>query len=85
MNRKKPIAKPKGYQTNHPKNQKGFLKDLKLPDGGCLVYACIGNYQGKGETRVILHEAELGKLGGYAYGHKKTWNFPLDKKAGGKK
>lgn len=72
-------------------NKKKLTKDQTPPNGknsdlkiksntqgyGALVYACIGNYKGLGRQRVILHEVELDGNGGYCYGHKRTWNFPV--------
>jgi len=60
-------------------SRKGSNNVLKITSqGGCLVWAVIGDYEGKGEQRVILHEVDLNyKQELYSYGHKRVWNFPV--------
>ncbi len=36
------------------------LKALKIEEkGGRLVYACVGNYEGRGKQKLILHNAQI--------------------------
>lgn len=66
-----------------PETSKARNSDLKIPTKpskkkyGALVMAFIGNYKGKGENRVILHEVTLEKNGLVSYGAGRCWNFPV--------
>lgn len=87
---KKKVKSPMKSKQLTPKQSKAVLKallklalpegkyaELKSPGGGKLVYACIGNYRGKGRQRLILHEVTVDyENQTYSYGDKKTWNFP---------
>lgn len=75
------MGQPKSNKFNKSLDNKGKNSDLKMKrksnDYGCLVFAVIADYKGKGKQRVILHEVELLEGIGYSYGHKRSWNFPV--------
>ena len=54
------------------------LKIKKNKDYGCLSWAVIGDFKGKGKQRVILHEVTIDwKNECFSYGNKRIWNFPV--------